>query len=61
MKTWNSTLKSFTQTKLITSPNNHFLFLWNNDVWLISAAQVAIANLPFLYAALALSTMAWSY
>ena len=30
MKTWNSTLKSFNQLKLITSPNKYFLFLWNN-------------------------------
>ena len=30
MKTWNSTLKSFTQLKLITSTDNYFLFLWNN-------------------------------
>ena len=30
MKTWISTLKSFTQLKLITSPDKYFLFLWNN-------------------------------
>jgi len=30
MKTWNSTLKSFTQLKLIKSPDNYFLLLWNN-------------------------------
>ena len=30
MKTWNSTLKSFTQLKLIKSPDNYFLLLCNN-------------------------------
>ena len=30
MKTWNSTLNSFTHLKLITSPNKYFLLLWNN-------------------------------
>ena len=30
MKTGNSTLKSFKQLKLITSPDKYFLFLWNN-------------------------------
>jgi len=30
MKTWNSTLKSFTQVKLIPSPDKYFMFLWNN-------------------------------
>jgi len=30
MKIWNSTLKSFTQLKLITSADKYFLFLWNN-------------------------------
>ena len=30
MKLWNSTLKLFTQLKLITSPDKYFLFLWNN-------------------------------
>jgi len=30
MKTWNSILKSFTQPKLMTSPDICFLFLWNN-------------------------------
>jgi len=30
MKTWNSALKSFTQLKLIKSPVNYFLLLWNN-------------------------------
>ena len=30
MKTRNSTLKSFNQLKLITSPDKYFPFLWNN-------------------------------
>ena len=30
MKSRNSTLKSFTRLKLITSPDKYFLFLWNN-------------------------------
>jgi len=30
MKTWNSILKSITQLKLIKSPYNYFLLLWNN-------------------------------
>ena len=30
LKTWNSTLKSFTQLKLIASPDKYFRFLWNN-------------------------------
>jgi len=30
MKTTNSTLKSFNQLKLITSPDKYFPFLWNN-------------------------------
>ena len=30
MKMWNSTLKSFPELKLITSPDKYFLFLCNN-------------------------------
>jgi len=30
MKKWNSTSKSFTQLKLIKSPDKYFLLLWNN-------------------------------
>ena len=33
MKTWTSTLKSFTQLKLIKSPDNYFLLLWNNSAF----------------------------